>query len=131
MGIFKDLRSISTQAKALNATTDPGAQLREMNAKMRGMNDAFVQATPSGGLPVAVAQATVSIVAVRPTNTMVHTAPVVELDVLVMRPGRPPVPVTTNMCVPSMHVHRVQPGANLAARIDATDPRVFAFDWQA
>jgi hypothetical protein len=51
------------------------------------------------------------------------------VSVLVVEPGRSPVPATTTVVVPLLHVHRVQPGAVLPAHLDATDPAAFAFDW--
>ena len=53
MGFFKDLGDIKRQAKELSADHDPGAQLREMNARLTALNASMV--APPAAAPVAPA----------------------------------------------------------------------------
>ncbi|CAN5474790.1 hypothetical protein BH10ACT1_BH10ACT1_39920 [soil metagenome] len=132
MGFFKDLNTVQKQAKELGRNSDPGAKFAEMNQKMAALNHSMAQqaATLSGG-PADAMAATVQVVAAVPTGGSVNGEPTMAISVLVLAPGRPPLPATATLPVPGLQLHRLQPGATLAARVGASDPSIFAIDWAA
>ncbi|QXC60754.1 hypothetical protein KSP35_20915 [Aquihabitans sp. G128] len=127
MGFFKDLHTVSKQSKEIGRTSDPGARLHEMNAKLAAVNASMVQQTVA--LAPDAVPCRVQVVSASPTGTIINGEPVMAVQVLVLGDGRPPVPTTVSVAIPSLQLHRLQPGALLAARTSPTDPTSFAFDW--
>jgi hypothetical protein len=54
--------------------------------------------------------------------------PVLEVDLVVQAPGRPPLPVTVTVTAPPHLVHRVAVGAQLPVLVDHARGRA-AIDW--
>ena len=132
MGFFKDLNSISKQAKEMEKHSDPGARLREMNQKMGALNAQMAQSNAAlTAAPGDAMAGTVQIVSVAPTTQSINGAPVLTVSLLLQAVGRPPIPVTTNLTVPALYLARLSAGATLPARFTAADPTAFAIDWNA
>ncbi|MCU1369352.1 MAG: hypothetical protein JWO77_546 [Ilumatobacteraceae bacterium] len=132
MGFFKDLNTLKHQAKALDETSDPGARLSEMSAKLGVLNASMAQqASVMTAAPGAAVRGSVQIVAAAPTTSSINGAPVLELSVLVLAPGRPPIPVTSSVMVPVTSVHLAHAGATLPAQLNMADPTAFVIDWSA
>lgn len=130
MGLFKDLRTINRQAKAMRADWDPAAQREQMMARVQALNAAMGRTTEL--MQVSddeVLQGEVQITGVGGAAGMLNADPLVHVSALVMVPGRPPVPAQTTVAVPTHSVHLLQAGAVLPARISPTDPTAFVVDW--
>jgi len=130
MGIFKDLRAIKQETRKISANTPrAGVRMQEMNQKMAALNASMVQSTTLSAPSAGSLAARVQVVSVTPTVGSVNGSPLVDVAVTVLVPGRPPVPAFASLMVPVTSVHRLQPGATLAARVDPADPTGFAIDW--
>jgi hypothetical protein len=124
MGMFKDMRTLSKQGRDIQQHTDVKATMADGLAKMQAATAMMTQqATAVNGVP-----ATATIVAVRPTSTVVNMAPVVEIDLTVIRNGMP-MPVTHREAVPQAFLGRLQPGANLQVKVDPANPTSVWIDW--
>lgn len=54
MGFFTDLRALKQQSKRIQAASDPGASLHEMNSKLTALNASMAaSAAPAPGAPMA------------------------------------------------------------------------------
>ena len=132
MGFFKDLNTLKHQGKELSKNSDPGAQMRDAKAKMAALNATMVQSTTAlTADPGDAIVGQVQFVSVAPTKGSVNGSAVVQVSVLLLAPGRPPIPVETSLAVPAMHLWRAQPGSTLPAHLSAADPTAFAVDWAA
>jgi hypothetical protein len=130
MGFLTDLRSISREANELQKDWDPAEQMRRANAQMRAMSNSMAQsAAILSADPTEVSTGQVQVTAVLGDAGLMNGSPLLSLSVLVLADGRPPVPAQATIAVPAHQVHRVQPGAVLAARISRSDPAAFVVDW--
>ena len=130
MGFFKDIHTIQKQAKEIDKTWDPGAQAREANARMAEMNQMMSQATAALAAPPEDGiEANAQLVSAGNPTGMVNTDPIVPVELLVVQDGLPPRPVSLSVIVPTLQMHRLQPGAMLPVRISRTDPSALAVDW--
>jgi hypothetical protein len=132
MGVFKDLLDINRQAKAMRTDWEPGVHAQSAMAQMQAMNQMMASTTDLMLAPDdQVIIGDVQVTAVGAAAGMLNGAPMVNISVLALVPGRPPLPVQSAVPVPQVHVHRLQAGALLPARISPTDPSVFVIDWNA
>lgn len=130
MGFFKDIRTLTKQGKELQATSTPGADLRAANEKMRELNASMAAQTAAlTAAPADAVAGQVQVVSSAVTTGSLNGDPLLQLAVLILAPGRPPVPVDRSVAVPAVQVHRIQPGAVIPAHLSAADPTAFAFDW--
>lgn len=132
MGFFKDVRALSKMGKEAQANMDVAAMNANAMAQMSAMNEQMSamagQATQAAAITDGVA-AIASVTAVRNTGSLVNFSPVLELDLLVMVPGRPPVPVTRRELVPQHLLARAQVGAQLPVTVSASDPTAILINW--
>ena len=128
MGFFGDIAKISKQAKEIDKTFDPGAQMRAATEKMKAMNESMAAANTAltSGVP-----AKAQIVSMGMTAGSMNADPIMPIDLLVMQDSLPPRPVSVSVVVPMSQMYRVIPGAMLAVRISETDPNAVAIDWAA
>ena len=131
MGFFKDIHTLTKQAKEIDKTFDPGAQARDATARMAAMNQQFSQANAAMAAPPEDAiEATGQIVSVGTTTGMLNMDPIVPVELLVLAGGLPPRPVSTSLVVPMAQLARLQPGATLNVRVSRSDPSAVAVVWQ-
>lgn len=132
MGFFKDIHTLTKQGKELQAKSTPGADLRAANEKMRELNASMAAQTAALTAPPEDALVGhVQIVSTAITAGSLNGDPLLDVAVLILAPGRPPVPVDRTVAVPVVQVHRIQPGATIPAMLNAADPTAFAFNWAA
>jgi hypothetical protein len=122
MGMFKDLRAISKAGHEIAKNYDPAAQMRRGKAQMQVAMQALSQQTSALELASSGESVEVQVLAVRDTETQLNLQPMVELDALVTRAGRPPYPVTIRQVISMVQMGRIVPGAILPARIDPANP---------
>lgn len=130
MGFFKDIHTISKQAKEIDKTFDPGAQARDATARMAAMNQQFAQANAAMAAPPEDAvDATAQLVSVGTTSGMVNMDPIVPVELLVNTPGLPPRPASLAIVVPMARLAQLQPGTTLNVRVSRSDPSALAVVW--
>ena len=123
MGFLKDLNKLNKQAKEIDKTWDPGAQMQAGLASMQAANDMLDQQTAPAQLATTGETATAQVLATRDTGTQLNMQPVLEIDLLVTREGSPPYPVTLRQVVALAQLGRLVPGAALSVRVDPANPQ--------
>lgn len=122
MGFLKDINTLKKQAKEIDKTFDPGAQMRAGKERMAAAQDMLAQQTAVAQLVTTGETAEAQVVAARDTGTQINLQPVLEIDLLVMRQGRPPYPATVRQLVANAQLGLVAPGAMISVRIDPANP---------
>jgi hypothetical protein len=118
MGFFKSLHELNKQGKEIQRTWDVGAQLEQAQASMAGASAMMAQQTAAASLAVTGLDATATVAGVRQGGGMINHQPMIELDLTVLAPGRPPYPVTVTQIVEQVHLAWLQPGATLRVKVD-------------
>ena len=127
MGFFKDLHTLNRQSKEISRNTDVGAQMANSLTALRSMNATMEQQVANSHLAYSGVDAVATVTSVRQTGAFVNMAPVVQLDLLVMRGA--PVPVTHQEAVPHVYLPFVQPGSSIKVKVDPADSRRLWIDW--
>lgn len=122
MGMFKDIRKLQKQAKEIDKTWDPAAQMREGMQRMQAAQSAIAQQTVAVQLGANGERADAQVLAARDTGTRLDHQPMLDVDVLVTRAGQPPYPVTVRQTVSVANVGRLVPGASIPVMVDPADP---------
>lgn len=89
MGLFRDMRKLSAQAKELQRDHDPAAQMREARAQMQHLTMQSNLSTSSTAL-----RSPATVVEVRDTTTMINQQQLFECDVTVRPVGGVPFAAT-------------------------------------
>ncbi|HEY5014044.1 MAG TPA: hypothetical protein VIK61_15275 [Acidimicrobiia bacterium] len=122
MGFLKDINTLKKQAKEIDKTFDPGAQMRAGKERMAAAQEMLAQQTAAAQLVTTGETAEAQVVAARDTGTQINLQPVLEIDLLVMRQGQPPYPATVRQLVANAQLGLVAPGAMISVRIDPANP---------
>jgi hypothetical protein len=122
MGFLKDINTLKKQAKEIDETFDPGAQMREGKLRMAAAQEMMAQQTAAMHLATTGEDATAQIVAARDTGTQINLQPVLEIDLLVMPDGRPPYPATVRQMVAQAQLGLIAAGSTVSVRIDPANP---------
>lgn len=131
MGMFKDIHAVQRQAKEMGkGSPGAGARFADMNQKM-GALTASLESSTAALAPPSPASVPVEaqVLSIDPATGYLNGNPIVAITVLLHRQGSPPIPATQSIVVPTTQVHRLQPGARLAARVDPQNIEAFAMDW--
>lgn len=129
MGMFKAMRDLQKQSNEINKNWDVGAQLAQAQASMQGATAVMGQQTAAAGIATTGLDGVATITAVRQTGGLVNNQPMLELDLLVMAAGRPPMPVTVSEVVQMIHLPRAQPGGKVAVKVDQQNPSLVWINW--
>ncbi len=129
MGMFKDIRQLQKQAKEIDKTWDPGAQMQEAKARMAAASQSMAVQTQTAQLLTTGVRGRGTITAVRETGMYLNMEAVLHIDVLLMADGRPPVPASCEGPVSPAFLGRVTPGASVEVAFDPADPSIVAIDW--
>ncbi len=128
MGFFKDLGTLHQQGKQMQQQMDVRATMANATAQMQAANTMMAQQTAAANAAMNGADATVTIAGIRQTGMQLNFAPVVDLDLTVLRNGVP-MPVTVRETVPQVALARLRMGETLRARIDPANPALVWIDW--
>ncbi len=133
MGLFKDLRALSEQAKDIRdqyPLTDVVANAQAGMAQAQQLLDALATTSSeaTAGLTDGV-ETTATVVGSRQTGAVVSFNPVIDLDLLVMMPGGAPRPITRREVVAQLHLVKAQPGTRLRVKVDPNDVTRLWIDW--
>ena len=132
MGFFSDIRTIKQQSDEMRRDWNPGFQMDQAMAQMQAVSAGMAQsAALLDPHAEGVVDGQVQLTTVGHAAGMLNGAPLVTVSALVMLPGRPPMPGTSNVPVPVNHTHQLQVGATLPARVSSTDPSAFVINWAA
>ncbi len=131
MGFFKDLKKLSDQSKEVSKDWDPAAQMRQASAAIEATTEMMAQQTAAARIAESGEPASARVSAARDTGTLANMQPVMEIELLVYREGRPPYPATLRQIVPMSQVGRLAPGTELSVKVDADDPDTVWVDWGA
>jgi hypothetical protein len=118
VGFFKSVRELQKQGNEASKNWDVGAQLQNAQASMAQANEMLAQQTAAANIANTGLPATATVVAVREGFGEVNFQPIVEIDMTILAPGRPPYPVTTRQTLPVHMVGQLHPGANLNVKVD-------------
>lgn len=130
MGMFGDHRSPQKQTKAMAKTRDVTTDFSTIKSKLEALNTTLA-AEASGKALLYGTPGTASILAMRAGRAMVNFESVCELDLLVLLPGRSPIPVTTTDAIASAYLQRALPGSIVSVRMMENDPTDVYIDWSA
>src|SRR5262249_48388022 len=111
--MLKDLYRINKASGELGKTWDPAAQMRRGIAQMQVASQALEQQVASYTLSDKGERAEAQVLDLRETGMQLNLQPMFELDLMVLRPGLPPYPVTIRQVVSLAHAGMVVPGATL------------------
>lgn len=131
MGFFKSLGELTKQGHEINKNWDVGAQLADAQQSMAGAQAMMAQQTAGANLAVTGQDAIATINGVRQGGGMVNYQPILELDLLVVAPGRPPIPVTVSQVVEQIYLARAQIGGRVAVKVDPANPQLVWINWAA
>jgi len=131
MGFFKDVSKLKKQAKELDKTWDPGAQMAQTMQAMQSASAMMEQQTVAANLAANGEPASAQVNLARDTGQMLNMQPVVELSLLVFLEGQPPYPVTLRQIVPLTAMGRLTPGSRLSVKVDPQAPETIYIDWAA
>ncbi len=129
MGFVNNLRAIRKQAKEIDKTWDPGAQMREGLARMQQMNQVMAAQTEALELERVGVPATGTVIALTDTGSRLNFNPVVRLSVLVEHGDRPPYPVTKDVILPVQATAQACVGQRVALLVDPADPQQILVRW--
>lgn len=129
MGMFKSMRELSKMGKEMQANQPPMAEqmagalagIQQGQATMAALADA---ANLEQELRANGTTATGIVTAVSSGAAMVNMSPVLDIEVLVQAPGRPPMPATMRSVVPQHLLHKVTVGASLPLLAEVGGTRV-------
>ena len=131
MGFFKSLHELNKQGNEISKNWDVGAQLADAQSSMAGAQAMMAQQTDAANLATAGLDGTATINAVRQGGGMVNYQPILELDLLVMAAGRPPMPITVSQVVEQFYLGKAQVGNRVPVKIDPTNPQTVWINWAA
>jgi hypothetical protein len=122
MGFLKDINTLKKQAKEIDKTFDPGAQMRAGKERMAAAQQMMAQQTTAAQLATTGERADAQVVSSRDTGTQINLQPMLELQLLVMRQGQPPYPATVRQMVPNAQLGLVAPGSTISVWVDPANP---------
>jgi hypothetical protein len=131
MGFFKSLHTLNKQGNEMRQNWDVGAQLADAQSSMAGAQAMMAQQTAAANLATSGVDATATINGVRQGGGMVNYQPIIELDLLVMAPGLPPIPVTVSQVVEQIFLSKAVVGGRVAAKFDPANPQSVWINWAA
>jgi len=129
MGLFKNMRDLTKQARELQDNMDVGAQLENAQTQMAAANEMMAQQTAAANAAVTGIDATAIIVEVRQGGAMINYQPMVEVDLTVMPAGLPPYPVTVQQVASMVQLPQVKAGATVQVKVDPNNPSAVWIDW--
>jgi hypothetical protein len=137
MGMFKDMRNLTKQAKEIEKSMPPVADrmaaAQERMARANQMMAAQTQAANAAAAAAAglangtAVKRTVMISSMRQVG-MINFDLLIEFELTVMADGMPPYPATTQQQVSQMQIGRLQPGMTLQGAVDPSNPTAVWLD---
>ncbi|MFL5847265.1 MAG: hypothetical protein ACJ762_21520 [Solirubrobacteraceae bacterium] len=121
MGFFKSINELNKQAKEMDKTFHPGQMMADGQAKMAAATAMMAAQTQAANASANGLDATATVVALRQGTAMINMQPLVEIDLTVIAPGRPPYPATVKQVIDQVSLARLTPGSSVAVKVDPVD----------
>jgi len=142
MGMFKDMKKLSDQGKAIQKSqgkrTGMIGMLRDMpsqlNQASEAVDDAMALQAEIQGQQALLNSGTPGKATIKnftDTGTLVNFNPQVVLDLEVTVAGQQPYAAQLTTAVPQVYLGRLQPGGSIGVRVDPSDGSKLAIDWTA
>ncbi len=131
MGMFRSVRQLQKQAKEIDKTWDPGAQMADGMERMRQAQAFMAQQTQAANIASTGADATAMISGVTQTGAMVNFQPTLQIDLTVMPDGLPPYPATVTQVVEQVFLPKAVAGASVPIKVDPENPGSIWINWAA
>ena len=131
MGMFRSVRQLQKQAKEIDKTWDPGAQMADGMERMRQAQEFMAQQTVAANIAATGVDATAMIAGVAQTGAMVNFQPTLQIDLTVMREGAPPYPASVTQVVEQVFLGKAVAGASVPVKVDPGDPNTIWINWAA
>jgi hypothetical protein len=131
MGMFRSVRQLQKQAKEIDKTWDPGAQMASGMERMRDAQQFMAQQTQAANVAATGVDATAMIAGVAQTGAMVNFQPTLQIDLTVMPDGLPPYPATVTQVVEQVFLGKAVAGASVPVKVDPNDPGTIWINWAA
>lgn len=107
-----------------------GESMRAASQSMDQASQMLAQQTNAQNLAVTGKAATVQVMAVRDTGSLINFDPVLEFDLLVTLGDAPPYPVMAHrQLVSKIVMGRIAPGNSYNARVDKDQPQKLHINW--
>jgi hypothetical protein len=119
VGFFKDLKRLKDTSKEIQANHDVQGAIADAQRQMAAATAAMEAAAGSGDLADRGEHATAQVLAARASGMLVNHAPMLEVDLMVFREGKPPYPATTSM---SSSAGIPAQGQQVEVLVDPEDP---------
>lgn len=132
MGLFKnmnDLYKAGGEPLSSGRHAKRSERLANAGAKMAAAQDMMARKTQMMTLAATGADASATVLQVRPSTQLINFEPVVELDLNLIVDGRPPYPLTLSQPVPQIYLAKAQAGQILKAKVDPADPSTVFLDF--
>jgi hypothetical protein len=128
MGFFKSVRQLEKQAKEIDKTWDPGAQMKNASQRMAAATQMMAQQTEAANISATGTPAAATVVALREGFGEINFQPIVEVDLTILPSGLPPYPVTVKQAMPIQQMAMMRPGTNLSVKVDPNNPATVWID---
>jgi len=123
MGFLKDVNKLRKVGKEANRNFDVKEAMANAQQQMETATESMRAAEGVGDLAERGERATAQVLASRTTKMQVNYSPMLELDLMVFREGKPPYPATTTI---SSAAGMPAAGQTVNVLVDPADPnRVF------
>src|SRR5690242_13466333 len=96
MGFFGSVRQLQKQAKEIDRTWDPAAQMAQGMERMQQATQMMAQQTAAANAAAHGIEATATVTAIRQGGGMVNMMPVIDIELTVMPADRPPYPAVVS-----------------------------------
>jgi len=137
VGVFKNMRDLQKQARQRQRDAPPaGERLAAMQDRMASLNEMMAAQTRAATLAASAASGAggfaerwpVVISGLRQVGS-VNFDLLVEFELTVTPPGRPPYPATIEQLVSQFQVSQLRPGLTLQATVDPSSPAAIWLDF--
>ena len=138
MGMFKNLRDMQKQVHELERNMPPaGEQLRRAQERMANVNAMMAAQTQAANMAASAAAGLSDGTTVRGTAVITSMQQVgrinfdllIQFDLTVMSDVMPPYPATIQQAVSQLQIGQLQPGAQVQATIDRSNPQSIWLDF--
>jgi hypothetical protein len=131
MGFFKSMNELSRMGREMEKNRDVAGDMQNGMARMAAAQEMMAAQTQAANLAAIGLDATATISAVRQTGGLVNFAPICEVDLTVIAPGRPPIPVTVTQPIEQIFLAKALPGNQVAVKVDPADANTIWINWMA
>ncbi|RZS79475.1 hypothetical protein EV189_3829 [Motilibacter rhizosphaerae] len=130
MGVLRDARAAVRASRALTGPDhDPAAQLRAGSTRIREMTALLEAQDPQRSLGPGAVRTAATVVRTAATGSSVNGQPVLQVSLLVLLPGQPPVPTTVTAPVPVDQLAALRPASEVAVLVDPAQPGQAVLVW--